>query len=168
MAKTDPTAATRLFIGAVAGLAGTVAMTSAMLRMHRLLPPAERYPLPPREVVEAASLEAPLSPNADTALIAHLGFGALVGALLGLARPMPSAREHAIGAVGVWAVSYLGLFPGLGLLKPATRHPWRRNLLMVAAHLVWGPVTALAARELAKSRTTILSAGEARDVQRER
>ncbi|HAE50229.1 MAG: hypothetical protein CMO30_07955 [Tistrella sp.] len=38
----------------------------------------------------------------------------------------------------MWAASYLGWIPAARILKPATRHPWRRNLLMIAAHLVWG------------------------------
>jgi putative membrane protein len=40
----------------------------------------------------------------------------------------------------VWAGSYLGLLPALGLLSPATQHAPQRNLLMIAAHLVWGAV----------------------------
>ena len=45
----EPKGATtnRLLLGALAGLAGTVAMTAAMRAMHRHLPSPERYPLPP-------------------------------------------------------------------------------------------------------------------------
>ena len=42
----------RLLLGALAGIAGTFAMTSAARAMHRRLPAAERYPLPPREIIE--------------------------------------------------------------------------------------------------------------------
>jgi putative membrane protein len=38
----------------------------------------------------------------------------------------------------VWAGSYLGLLPVLGILSPATRHPTGRNALMIAAHIIWG------------------------------
>ena len=40
--------------------------------------------------------------------------------------------------LGVWAGSYLGLLPALGLLSPATQHPPRRTAVMIAAHVVWG------------------------------
>ena len=42
----------RLLIGALAGIAGTFAMTAAARAMHRGLPAPERYPLPPREIIE--------------------------------------------------------------------------------------------------------------------
>jgi hypothetical protein len=44
--------------------------------------------------------------------------------------------------LGVWAVSYLGLMPALGLHESATEHLRRRNLLMIAAHAVWGTAPA--------------------------
>jgi hypothetical protein len=47
----------------------------------------------------------------------------------------------------VWGASYLGLVPALGLLSPATRHPRRRNALMIAAHLVWGAALGLLAAQ---------------------
>jgi putative membrane protein len=40
-------------------------------------------------------------------------------------------------------VSYLGLLPALGILRPATEHPERRNALMIVAHLIWGSITGL-------------------------
>src|SRR5262249_36443677 len=40
--------------------------------------------------------------------------------------------------LAVWAGSYLGLLPALGILSPATRHPPRRTALMIAAHVVFG------------------------------
>ena len=40
----------------------------------------------------------------------------------------------------------------MGTLEPATRHPRRRNLLMIGVHLVWGAATAAAMRELRAAR----------------
>jgi uncharacterized membrane protein YagU involved in acid resistance len=51
-----------------------------------------------------------------------------------------NAWTGATFGLGVWVASYLGLMPMLGILRPATRHPARRNALMIAAHLVWGGV----------------------------
>src|SRR5687767_15180090 len=41
--------------GAIAGMVGTMAMTSTMRRLHKKLPPKQRYPLPPREIVDAVA-----------------------------------------------------------------------------------------------------------------
>jgi hypothetical protein len=46
---------TRLLIGGIAGFVGTMAMTSAMRRMHARLPEKERYPLTPREIVDSGA-----------------------------------------------------------------------------------------------------------------
>jgi len=40
----------------------------------------------------------------------------------------------------VWAGSYLGLLPAVGLHRPATRESARRNGMMIASHVVWGAV----------------------------
>ena len=69
----------------------------------------------------------------------------------------------ALAGGGVWMASYLGWLPGMGILKPATRHPGRRNALMLGAHLVWGAATALAMRELLAARETMLAAGADED-----
>ena len=59
--------------------------------------------------------------------------------------------------------SYLFWLPGMGILKPATLHPRRRNALMLGAHLVWGAATAVAMRELLAAREAMLAAGEDKD-----
>jgi hypothetical protein len=58
--------------------------------------------------------------------------------------------------------------PGLGVLKPAQRHPAERNLLMIGAHLVWGGTLALALRELELARREIFASDVAPDRQRPR
>jgi hypothetical protein len=137
-------------------------MTAFMAAAHRALPHKERYALPPRLIAENAAdhagFELPQSEARKMALtlLAHFGYGAAMGAVYGL-RPRPALprRTSTAGADGalfglvVWDVSYLGLLPAIGLLSPATMHPWRRNTLMIVAHLVWGltlGVTGLALR----------------------
>jgi hypothetical protein len=61
-----------------------------------------------------------------------------------------------MAGVAVWVASYLGWIPVVGILKPATLHPKRRNALMLVAHLVWGASTSLAMRELMLARETML------------
>jgi hypothetical protein len=137
----------RLVRGAAAGLAATVPMTAVMEAMHRTLPARQRHPLPPRKITMWFAKKLGVRHRLDeperlaTTLGAHFGYGSAVGALLGAVAPRGAAKAAAAGAgfgLVVWAVSYLGLMPLLDLHRPATREPPGRNLLMIAAHLVWG------------------------------
>jgi uncharacterized membrane protein YagU involved in acid resistance len=153
----------RLFVGAVAGLVGTMAMTSAMRRLHRRLPAKERYPLTPREIVDSAA--APSEETAkDSTIAAHFAYGAGCGALLAAAGTRPGPAAGAAAGAAVWLGSYMGWIPALNLLDPATEQPARRNALMIWAHLVWGAATAKAISELAEARETIFAAGPDKDV----
>ena len=155
----------RLVIGAIAGMVGTMAMTSAMRRLHARLPEEERYPLTPREIIDSAG-DPPNEAAKDLTTAAHFAYGAGCGALLAAADPkMGTARAAAAGAA-IWLASYMGWIPALNLLKPATEHPARRNALMIGVHLVWGASTAHAMRELGAARETIFAEGEDRDVPR--
>ena len=131
----------------LAGIAGTAAMTIAMGMLFRLLPRAQQYPLPPRQItmktVRAAGVEEAQKEPAATAVtaVAHFGYGAAVGALYGPvmgALPLPPVLKGSLFGLAVWAGSYYGWVPALGLLPPPTEWPARRHGLMVAAHLVWG------------------------------
>ncbi len=168
MKDPQPKLGSRLLIGAIAGVVGTMAMTAAMRRMHERLPPEERYPLTPREIVDSTSEQAgvPLANEAakDVTTAAHFAYGAASGALLGVANVMLGPMSGATAGVSVWLASYMGWIPGAGILKPATGHPPRRNLLMIAAHIVWGVTTAKAMRELVAARETILDEGPDEDV----
>lgn len=160
--------ASRLLIGGIAGFVGTLAMTSAMARAHGRLPPEERYPLTPREIVDSTSAKAGVGLGdeaaKDATLAAHFLYGAACGALIAVAEPRPSESKGAIAGAGVWLASYLGWIPGVGILTPATEHPWRRNLLMIGSHLVWGVTTARAMRELMLARETMIEGGPDRDM----
>lgn len=156
--------ASRLMVGAVAGIAATVAMTATMRRLYGKLPPAERYPLPPREITQRLI---PVSANEDelrdSSLLAHLGYGAAVGALFAASGTRKGDALGAALGAGVWALSYFGWVPGFRVLRPANEHPARRNALMICAHLVWGAVTTWTVRELEAAQDTILGSGPPRD-----
>jgi hypothetical protein len=163
----DPGLRSRLLIGAIAGVAGTLAMTMLARRLHRRLPRGERYPPPPREIIDLAAHQARLPLPDDTAkdltTASHFAYGAACGSMLGAAGVRAGPITGAMAGAGIWAASYLGWIPGMGILKPATLHPKRRNALMIAAHLVWGAVTALTMRELAAARADIIAAGDDED-----
>ena len=136
----------RLLLGAIGGIVATGPMTAAMILLHRRLPLAERYPLPPREITMKIASEAgvagELSGSARTAvtLLSHFGYGAAAGALYAGAldpREAPLGKGFLFGLL-VWAASYLGWLPAAGILSSATEHPGRRSALMIVAHLIWG------------------------------
>ena len=161
----------RLLIGAIAGFVGTMAMTAAMRRLHQRLPEGERYPLTPREIIDSGSkqLGVPLAGEVakDVTTAAHFAYGAAMGAMIAAMNPDPKKRTGAAAGVAVWLASYMGWIPAVGTLEPATKHPARRNLLMIGVHLVWGSATAGAIRELRAARETIFRDGPDRDAPRE-
>lgn len=152
----------RIVVGAIAGFVGTMAMTRTMRKLHARLP-EERDPPTPREIVDAVAAP-PDEAAKDAAAAAHFLYGAASGALLGAMRAPVSPVTGAVAGAAIWICSDLGWIRGAGILKPATRHPARRNLTMIAAHLAWGWTTAKVMRELCDHRDTIFAAGADRDV----
>jgi len=154
----------------MAGAIATLPMTLLIRAAHRRLPSDQRYPAPPRELIDSAADAGGVALSEDGArdltLGAHYAFGAAAGAAIAAVLPRPGVASGAAAGAAVWAGCYLGWIPASGLLKPATEHPGRRNAMMIAAHLVWGGATALALRELYAQRGGIIAAGEDRDVPR--
>ena len=157
----------RLLIGGIAGFAATLAMTAAMRRLHERLPAKEDYPLTPREIVDSSAAQADLpvanETSRDVTTAAHFAYGALMGAIIAALNPDPGKRTGTAAGLAVWVASYMGWIPAVGILEPATKHPPRRNLLMIASHLVWGYSTAVALRELKSARRQIFDRGKAKD-----
>jgi hypothetical protein len=143
--------ATELLSGAVAGFAGTVPMTVAMEKMFHELPPSEHYPLPPSEITERVEEEGlgeplPMPHHKTLTLLSHFGYGTAIGTVYALTAsklPFGPVVNGSLFGLAVWAGSYLGWIPALGILSPATEHPPRRTALMIIAHLIWGSATGL-------------------------
>lgn len=93
-----------------------MAMTMAMSRLHALLDSRERYPLPPREIIEqTGSADGEDKARAGT-LTAHFGFGALTGVTFAF---LPASKAGGmLYGVAVWAFSYLGWIPAAQILAP--------------------------------------------------
>ena len=136
--------------GLVSGALATAPMSLVMIGGKSLLPPGEKYPLPPSEIT--GKIEEQVTdflgvpeemPDPAThhklTLINHYAYGAACGGVLSL---LPPLRKKWYGGLAfglaVWAGSYLKLLPALKILTPATEHPARRNALMIVAHCVWG------------------------------
>ncbi len=133
--------------GAMAGFLATVPMSVAMGALHRRLPREDRRPLPPRKVMMrlagALGLRQGMGERQRQVATAagHFAYGAAGGALyarLCNALALPLALGGPAFGLAVWAASYLGVLPTLGLMRPATEHPVRYNALMIVSHLVWG------------------------------
>ncbi|HEY0603709.1 MAG TPA: DUF6789 family protein [Herpetosiphonaceae bacterium] len=151
----------QLLSGALAGCVATAPMTASMELMYRLLPQHEQYPLPPSEITAELTDQTGVRDDLDTdehvglTLVNHFAYGAAAGAIYGpLSKyaPLPPALKGIAFGLVVWTVSYLGLLPALGILRPATEHPGRRNLLMILAHVVWGSVTGLVVERMERDR----------------
>ena len=138
----------RVLLGLIGGIVATGPMTALMILLHRRLPASERYPLPPREITMKLARKAGVEQEMDAeersaaTILSHFAYGAAGGAVYASAF---EPRRHGAGkgllfGVLVWVVSYLGWLPAAGVLSPATEHPARRNLLMIAAHVVWGVI----------------------------
>jgi uncharacterized membrane protein YagU involved in acid resistance len=148
--KTTERTALGAVIGLIAGVVATGPMTTAMILWHRRLPASERYPLPPREITMKLARHAGVADkmSAETrsaaTMLAHFGYGGATGAIYGaLSDNIPASTLSKGVAFGllVWTASYLGVLPGAGILSVATKHPARRNLLMIGAHVVFGATT---------------------------
>ncbi|MFT3916696.1 MAG: hypothetical protein QM704_22230 [Anaeromyxobacteraceae bacterium] len=138
----------RALAGAWDGVVATGVMSAAMWGARRagLLGKP-----PPRHLVERALGAAGLRRHTPEAavnalsLLAHLGFGAAAGALFEAAGRTPRALPAAVAlgcAYGglVWAASYAGWIPALGLLAPPHRDRAGRPSAMLGSHLVFGAV----------------------------
>ncbi len=142
--------------GAVAGALATGPMTLLMLGLHRALP-GDQKPLPPVEITASLAEKSDIADDlprgwlAPASLAGHIAYGAAGGTIYGsLAPKMPlgPAASGAIWGLGVWAASYLGYLPALGLYRPVEEDSPQRTAIMVSAHLVWGASLGLAMKWL--------------------
>jgi hypothetical protein len=140
----------RLSSASLAGLAATAPMTGFMLAVERVLCPTAK-PLPNKQVVANTARKVGIRPLDRTTRnlagwISHFAYGAATGTAYGLlprqTQLATTAAQGAVLGMGVWAAGYLGWLPAAGILPPATEQPPRRNVSLIASHLVWGMTTA--------------------------
>lgn len=131
----------------LAGAIATIPMTMAMNSMHKHLPIMESYPLPPRKITKNVSKEIGLWRHLSKkqkdllTVIGHYSYGAFTGSIYFpfiQKLNLPKIAGGITFGLLVWGVSYLGWLPASGLYPSAKRTPLKRNLLMIAAHIIWG------------------------------
>jgi hypothetical protein len=142
----------RVVAGAVNGGVATLVMTLVMAGERRL---GLLGDYPPVELTDRAARRTELGrdvPERDrrrAGAVLHLLFGALAGAsftvlrtivLRPLGRAIPGPLLGIAFGLGVWAASYAGWIPALGLLPPPSEDRPSRPIGMIAAHVVYGAV----------------------------
>jgi hypothetical protein len=144
--------------GMLAGAVATISMSAVMFAAQHLGLMGEQ---PPRTLTTRALARAGIAhrvpePAHDVvAAVAHIGFGAAVGAAFAVAstRSGPVPRSQSAGALlatGVWAGSYLGWGPSLRLTPPA-HGGLRPAVSMIVAHWVYGATLVLVLRSISAS-----------------
>lgn len=141
------------FHGAIAGFTATLPMTLFMLATQQLLPKGQRYELPPELIIKQLAVWFHIRHRMNkrlvlgATLVSHFGYGAVMGglySLLGRMLTRSSVSRGALFGLIVWASSYLGLLPLIGISVTAQKEPLRRNILMIVAHIIWGGATGVA------------------------
>jgi len=132
--------------GALGGVVATIVMSVLMLVGKRagLMPEH-----PPKKIARAAMAAGGDSPDerqtGPLASALHLGFGVSAGVAFGLIHRLmspivPPSLTGVLFALAVWAVSYLGWMPALGIIPRADRDVPGRAVVLIAAHVVYGAV----------------------------
>ncbi len=141
--------------GALAGAVATVPMTLTLFGVAPFLPDVRAFPprMAVRMVTGKAGLWQQLPPRQRGRLswVSHFGYGALMGGMYA-----PLAGKYGAGGVGsgmafglaVWAGSYLGVLPALGIRRPLQKSFRDDHVQLVAAHLVWGAALGWLAKRL--------------------
>ena len=86
----------------------------------------------------------------------RLGHSALMGSVYGLTRSklrfMPPPLMGAAFALGVWALSFEGWIPALGIKEKTSSKLPQKWFVPIMGHMVYGAVTALAFKRLSSSQ----------------
>lgn len=145
--------------GAVAGFAGTVAMT-ALIAAEKLSGLMREDPAPEiisAHVETAVGLRKHLpEPVFQVSwLLQHFGYGTNAGVGYALARKLLPAHESkpmlagAVYGSALYLIGYAGWLPLAHVYPPPTQNPPRKVAMLVVEHLVFGATAALAYRALA-------------------
>jgi uncharacterized membrane protein YagU involved in acid resistance len=151
----------------------TSSMKMAMSQIHRSLPRRQQTPLPPAILTRDIQKKTPLPDNLSSemqqelTMISHFGYGALGGIVFAALSPKISKSPLLKGTLfglGVWAGSYYGLTPSLGLAPQAKHMTKSRNAMMILAHIVWGASLAYSEEELRTKGQALLDGRGADDL----
>jgi hypothetical protein len=142
----------RVIYGALGGAIGAACMTAVRLAARRR-GIIDKTVSQVAEEWLAARAHAPMPREPalhhllDQAL--HAGYGAAMGAGYGAIAGRPDGRGRGLlFGVATWLLGSWALMPALGAKRPPWRKSWRENAVDLAAHGLYGVVTALVAGEM--------------------
>lgn len=140
-----------------AGVSAAGPMSISLFKFFHALPISQRSALPPAiltaQVTRILGIEKPLQRKnrSDLSMASHYGYsiacGILYAALQKHVKASTLVKGGAFG-LGVWAASYMGWIPALGLRASAYQMPIRRNMMMIVSHLIWGVGLSLSEEEM--------------------
>lgn len=146
----------RAVFGALAGVAGGLAMTLMVQKVAPRVLPEEMRPdgFAPKKAVEWTEEETgrpeALSEGQEmkVAMVGHLGYSAAAGAVYGLAREevrsVPTPLAGAALGLALWVLSFEGWMPAVGIMERTTEKPMKKWPAPIMGHVLFGVVTALA------------------------
>ncbi len=145
--------ARRVTYGALGGVVGAACMTALRLAARRRGAIDKTVSQAAEEWLAArAGAALPREPSLHHALdqALHLGYGATLGAGYGLlaGRRLPARGAGGLFGVGAWLLGSWMLMPALGVKRAPWRKSLRENATDLAAHALYGVVTALVAGEM--------------------
>ncbi|MFL5304407.1 MAG: DUF6789 family protein [Polyangia bacterium] len=143
----------RLVYGALGGVVGAACMTAVRMAARRRGLIDKMVSQAAEEWLTAhADVPVPREPALHHALdqLLHFGYGGTLGLAYALAagrRPDGRGRGLAFG-VAAWLLGSWALMPALGAKRPPWRKSLTENAVDLAAHSLYGVVTALVAGEM--------------------
>lgn len=152
--------ATKLCLGALAGLAGAIFIKGGMVAAQRwapqMLPPIKEDPgeFMVRKAEEAlperAKVKIPDAAETAAAQVLGLGYGVTFGILYSALprKQRKMAMDGTLLGLGTWAAGYLGWLPAIGLMPPVWKQKPKQVLPNILSHALFGVITVAALREL--------------------
>lgn len=154
--------------GAVGGLAGGAAMTLLITQVAPRIAPQAMLPPTPAPIKMAQWAEQTtgqpdaLSSSQEKAagLAGHAVFSAGAGGAYGLARArlapfaaLPAPVAGVVFGLAVWAATFQGALPALGVMRRTTQHGLERWPAPLMGHSLFGLVTALVSEKVQQRLT---------------
>jgi hypothetical protein len=142
----------KLVNGSASGVLATAAMSAVMLAADRAGLMGEQ---PPKRIVRGLLPGHKHRPKPGEGVLGaatHFAFGAGAGTLFSLVvgAKQPRVPLGITYGLAIWAVSYQGWVPALGIMPPAHRDRPERQSVMALAHVVYGSALVLALNRLSR------------------
>jgi len=146
--------------GGLGGAVGTVGMSAFMLAAGKAGLMGEHPP----DTIAGATLDAVGIHTRDEedqnalAILLHFGFGIGSGVLFGVLHRrlpfrVPATLHGMVFASIIWATSYQGWIPALGIMPPASEDRPDRPRVMYLAHLIYGALLGVVVARRADEET---------------